>query len=421
MLPPWYVHGPNKFALRMHYSSRTIWTSILFFLFIVTPGALFAQGKFTVNGRLKMESGDLSDARAVVYKDGVKERTITSGLNKFSLDLELNANYIVSFEKEGYVSKKISFNTKAPAEAISGGFTPFDYAVSLFKQYDDVNIVVFNQPVGLIRYDERSGDFDYDTDYTKSIQSQLQQVLEEVDKKQKEEENSEKEKAAKAAVAAKAQAKAEAEAAKQAAAKEKADAEAAKQAAAKAKADAEAEKEAEAAAKAAEKQKAEEVRKEKPPVVPVLEPEPVLAEQPVRKQEPPAHKPAVQRAPEVHPGLLSKAVVEEDGRRSAEPTIREEEPRVEMARAVVQHETPAPPAIDGSDVVRDEELIVEPSRVTTVVTLSTGDRKDEYRKVVHKWGGLYYFKNGNTCTQEVYDREARDEQLAGASPRSKMD
>jgi hypothetical protein len=72
-------------------------------------------------------------------------------------------------------------------------------------------------------------------------------------------------------------------------------------------------------------------------------------------------------------------------------------------------------------VVRDEELIVEPSRVTTVVTLSTGDRKDEYRKVVHKWGGLYYFKNGNTCTQEVYDREARDEQLAGASPRSKMD
>jgi flagellar biosynthesis GTPase FlhF len=231
MLPPWYVHGPNKFALRMHYSSRTIWTSILFFLFIVTPGALFAQGKFTVNGRLKMESGDLSDARAVVYKDGVKERTITSGLNKFSLDLELNANYIVSFEKEGYVSKKISFNTKAPAEAISGGFTPFDYAVSLFKQYDDVNIVVFNQPVGLIRYDERSGDFDYDTDYTKSIQSQLQQVLEEVDKKQKEEENNEKEKAAQAAVAAKAQAKAEAEAAKQAAAKEKADAEAAKQAA----------------------------------------------------------------------------------------------------------------------------------------------------------------------------------------------
>ena len=170
---------------------------------------------------MKVEGADLGNARVVVYKNGSKERSITSNLNKFTLDLDLNANYVLSFEKDGYVAKKVSFNTKAPAEAIANGFTPFDFAVSLFKQYDDINIVVFNQPVGMIRYDDDTGDFDYDTDYTKSIQSQLQQVLAQVEQKQKEEAAQEKEAEALAAEAAKAQAKADAEAAKLAAAKAK--------------------------------------------------------------------------------------------------------------------------------------------------------------------------------------------------------
>ena len=144
-----------------------------------------AQNKFTVNGRMKVEAGDMSNARVVVYKNGVKERTLTNTLTKFSLDLELNSNYIVSFEKDGYVSKKISFNTKVPSDVANDPFTPFDFAVSIFKQYDETNMVVFNQPVGLIRFEPGLGDFDYDTDYTRSIQAQLQAAQEEVEQKQK--------------------------------------------------------------------------------------------------------------------------------------------------------------------------------------------------------------------------------------------
>jgi len=226
-------------AIRPRTSSKSV---LFFLLLLLAPFAMQAQGRFTVNGRMKIEGGDLSNTRAVVYKNGAKERTLTNNLNKFSLDLEIGHSYVIAFEKDGYVSKKISFNTNAPAEAAANGFTPFDFAVSLFKQYDDINIVVFNQPVGMIRYDEKTGDFDYDTDYTKSIQSQLQQVLAQVEQKQAQEEQAEKEGATRAAEEAKAKAKAEAEAQKQAAAKAKADAEAKKQADAKAKADAEAAK-----------------------------------------------------------------------------------------------------------------------------------------------------------------------------------
>ena len=78
--------------------------------------------------------------------------------------------------------------------------------------------------------------------------------------------------------------------------------------------------------------------------------------------------------------------------------------------------------IDEPGTVRDEQLLVETNSVTTVIKLMRADQVDEYRKVVHKWGGSFYFKNGATCSQEVYQREAvaRDA-IAGATPRGKMD
>ena len=182
--------------------------------------SLLGQTKFIAHGRVKIDGGNLDGARVIVYKNGAKERTITDALSKFTLDLDLNANYIVSFEKPGFVAKKLSFDTRVPADAVANGFTPFDFAVSLFKQYDDVNTVVFNQPVGMIRYDGSAGDFDYDTDYTKSIQSQLQEAAAQVEQKQKQEAQAAAEAEKRKAEDAKAQAKAEAEAKKQAAAQE---------------------------------------------------------------------------------------------------------------------------------------------------------------------------------------------------------
>jgi hypothetical protein len=91
--------------------------------------ASMAQGRFTVNGRMKVDGSDMSGTRVVVYKNGVKERTLTSGLAKFSLDLDLQASYILSFEKDGFVAKKLSFNTKVPGDAAGDAFTPFDFGL----------------------------------------------------------------------------------------------------------------------------------------------------------------------------------------------------------------------------------------------------------------------------------------------------
>ena len=379
--------------------------------FLLIAMTSMAQGRFTVNGRMKVDGSDMSGTRVVVYKNGVKERTLTSGLAKFSLDLDLQASYILSFEKDGFVAKKLSFNTKVPGDAVGNAFTPFDFAVSIFKQYDDVNIVVFNQPVGVIRYEAGMGDFDYDTDYTKSIQSQLQQTLAAVEKKQKEEARKDEEEARN-------KVKMDAEAKKQAELQAKAD-----QAKAQAAIKAEKEQAAAMARQEAEERKAAQAvqtQKVAPaatvPVAVVATPPEVIAE-----RKPPAPKPEP-RSPAVPRDGVEATVYEGgDQRRTTAPVVQEEMSPVAMARRAQGEDIRPENVVEEDHPVRHEELVVEPTKVMTIVRLEKGGTITEYRKVFHKWGGTFYFRNGEACSQLVYEQEARPEQLAGATPRGKLD
>ncbi len=375
--------------------------AILFFIALL-PAMGLAQRAFTISGRLKVEGGGLDNARVVVYKNGEKDRVLTSGLGKFEMDLALNANYVLSFEKDGFVTKKLVFDTKAPAEAAANGFAPFEFAVSLFKQYDDINIVVFNQPVGMIRYEPSTDDFDYDTDYTKSIQSQLQAVMEQVERKQAEEQAQARKQEQEAAAAAKAQAQADA------AAKKAAEAAAREEAERKAAEEAEAARKAEAERKTAEARKAEEARKAqeerkaaaraKAEATPPPQPKAVA-----QKEEPPPPPPA----PKVtRNALMAKVTSGEDGRRTQPPVAGEEASPVHPAQAL--HGTEERPLVPEPvvEVVRQEELVVDPNKVMTVIRLEKEGASTEFKRIVHKWGGVFYFKNGESCTREVYESEA---------------
>lgn len=386
------------------------------------------SAQFTVNGRMKVDGSDLSGARVVVYRNGSKERTITTNLNRFSLDLALNSNYVLSFEKDGFVAKKLQFDTRLPSSAIAREYAPFEFAVSLFKQYDDVNIVVFNQPVGKIRYEPAVDDFDYDTDYTKSIQSQLQQALADVEKKQKEEARVAAAEAKQKAADLKAQAKAEAEAKKldEARAREEqvrvAEAARAEQARIEAVAKAEQERK-DIAQRDQEQRKAAELKVAATPPMP-----PAQAAAPVHRPMPSPVIEAKREAPAARmDARTSTAPAHEaqDQRRSTTPNLVEEPSPVVKARPVLRAESPEFPERIAEQPVRWEELIVEPTKVMTVIRLELGGSEAEYRKVTHKWGDTFYFKNGATCSRQVYEKEAlagresADERLVDMAPRGR--
>jgi len=122
----------------------------------------------------------------VVTNNTTGETNSVAGAPKLDLSLKINSDYVISFTKSGYITKRIAVNTTAPPDRISQGFYAFNFEVNLFPQYDGVNIVIFNQPVGKISFNRLIDDFDYDTDYTKQIQSALKSAEDEIKKKQAE-------------------------------------------------------------------------------------------------------------------------------------------------------------------------------------------------------------------------------------------
>ena len=113
-------------------------------------------------------------------KDGRKVKTLP-GDARFEIGLDYQAVYIISFVKKGFVSKKLRFDTHVPQDRIEYGFMPFDFTIEIFEQFDEVNTVMFNQPVGKISFSDVIDEFDYDTDYTQSIQAKMEEIMEEVD------------------------------------------------------------------------------------------------------------------------------------------------------------------------------------------------------------------------------------------------
>jgi len=230
--------------------------------------------------KLNIDKGNLEGAKIIITENGKDWKNVSPSKARYEFDLDYGNEYLFTFTKPGYITKKIIFNTKVPGDRIAEGFVPFPFIVTLFKQYDDINTVVFNQPVGKIGFNLEVDDFDYDTDYTKSIQAALRVVEEQIEEKRKAEEKVEAA-ALKAAEARKKKAeeeakkKADAEAAAQVTARKKAEEEAKKNAdaettaqeAARKKAGEEAKKKAQEEAKAlktaAEQAKAEEARKKK--------------------------------------------------------------------------------------------------------------------------------------------------------------
>ena len=156
---------------------RLIITSV----FVLVSLFGFAQSsEFVITGRFKIDGGSNNGAQIILEKDGRKVKTL-AGDSRFEIGLDYQAIYIISFVKEGFVTKRLRFDTHVPEDRIEYGFVPFDFTIEIFEQFDEVNTVMFNQPVGKISFSDVIDEFDYDTDYTQSIQAKMEEAMEEVE------------------------------------------------------------------------------------------------------------------------------------------------------------------------------------------------------------------------------------------------
>ncbi len=118
--------------------------------------------------KLDVEKGDLNEVVIRVKKDG-KDAFTQSGASKMRFKLDYNKKYSLMFTKPGYITKTIEINTNAPQKRIDAGFDAYKIGVKLYKQGEEENEVVYEQPVAKIKYDQTIEEFNFDTDYSKSI------------------------------------------------------------------------------------------------------------------------------------------------------------------------------------------------------------------------------------------------------------
>lgn len=155
--------------------------------FLLFNSLLLAQSRISLPVKIKIEDGSTEEVTVIMKNLTTGETNEVPGAQRVDLELKINNNYIVSFTKAGYITKRISFDARMPIARSAQELYPFNFEVILFPQYEGLNVVVFNQPVAKIFFNPLLDDFDYDTDYTKQIQSALKKAEEEIAERQKEE------------------------------------------------------------------------------------------------------------------------------------------------------------------------------------------------------------------------------------------
>ncbi|NND78097.1 MAG: hypothetical protein HKN39_07935 [Flavobacteriales bacterium] len=118
---------------------------------------LFAQfseaknfDKININGNFIVIDGDHFDSRLELRNEygAVKEIPIKKNGN-FSFEAEKNKNYVLSFIKEGYINKEVIIDTHFDGDLKLGNVV---FAVKLFPQASDSAELIYNEPVGAIRF-----------------------------------------------------------------------------------------------------------------------------------------------------------------------------------------------------------------------------------------------------------------------------
>jgi hypothetical protein len=152
-------------------------------LFVFFSSNLFAQNFIAVKGVLEILHGNSNNGKIVLLEDGKVINSYSADYSgKFDVDLELNHNYTLSFTKDGYVKKDIQIITNVPEKYYDKKYAPLNFSVELFEKFDEVNTVVFDHPVGIIKFYNEYSDFSYDVDYSKKQRSKIEQVERELEK-----------------------------------------------------------------------------------------------------------------------------------------------------------------------------------------------------------------------------------------------
>lgn len=134
----------------------------------------YVKGKLKVMGRYNnaSDTNDIEGFKVLVSK-GKKEVETIENKRAFIFELKPNSDYLVTFERNGYISKQLSFNTKnVPERFWNEEQDSFEFMISLDKQPMN-QLVMYNQPVAVIAYNNDFDGFFWTVNYVKTVKQKV--------------------------------------------------------------------------------------------------------------------------------------------------------------------------------------------------------------------------------------------------------
>ncbi len=432
---------------------------LISYLFISLNASAQNSGYLELLGRVQQDGKSLEGASIRIFKGNEPiDEVITSSGGRFILNLDFNHLYTLVFSKRGAVTKAILVDTKVPLENQSIIFS-YEFKIDLFKiAEDEIQQALPDKPVARISYDPRFDDFNHDVKYTEARKEEFQQIKKDqaaILAKQRQDSIEAAKAEARARAIALAMEKAredslrKAEAAERArqAAIQKAYQDSIQKVAAAARAEqarleklrqdsiARAQAEERARLAALEKARQDSIQEAKRQAEIRAR---FVADSIARAQaEEKARLAALEKARQ---DSLARAKAEEEARarfiadsiRKAEEEARlaalekakqkaladaeekrkrEIEAQKEALARVTRPEIKQPQKIELPELKRDypegisEETITESNRVLYRTVIKRSITQDVFYKIVYNWGGIFYFKNGQSMSEANYNTE----------------
>lgn len=165
--------------MRNYFSAYRKGSNIKLFgiiLLLILAGSSFAQeNTFSLKVKFSVNGGGLDNALITITKNGSPYRVIDPSKSKYKLDLELGAEFLLVFTKQGYITKSLLVDTHVPNGREKEEIREYIATVELAKQPED-QVITYTQPVGRITYSSLEGEFDADKDYSQKAQDMVKKA-----------------------------------------------------------------------------------------------------------------------------------------------------------------------------------------------------------------------------------------------------
>jgi hypothetical protein len=153
--------------------------TILMFAFSFTLSATISKTvKF--KGKVIITESDLSNVTVNLYQRNELINTfVTNASGGFEMKLELGHNYTFEVMKDGFITKRLAVNATSKTE-VKQRVANFDFFCELIPYKDGVDTSELDFPITIIELNEKKGEFEYVTDYTKLMAKEQEKVMEQL-------------------------------------------------------------------------------------------------------------------------------------------------------------------------------------------------------------------------------------------------